>query len=170
MALTVAPRSQQSRIASVGVVVITIVLAMGGCRSSAPPQGDGTPNSAVPAAPSQAEPIPEPSLAVLPQRLVAEWQPLSDVLLVFGPMTVTADDISWGSGQSSPYSLMDTEGGYLLQLEASPSFYDTQTPYIKLIPKAASDSSSSIEVAFYTDANQLPSDEYVMYGSYFVGE
>jgi hypothetical protein len=170
MALTVAPRPQQNRLASVGVVVITIVLAMGGCRPSAPPQVDDNPNSAVPAAPSQAETMPEPSLAVLPQELVAEWQPLSDVLLIFGPMTVTADDISWGSGQSSSYSLISTEGGYLIQLEDSPSFYDTQTPYIKLIPKAASDSSSSVEVAFYTDANQLSSDGYVMYGSYFVEE
>ncbi|MBE9141200.1 hypothetical protein IQ254_29040 [Nodosilinea sp. LEGE 07088] len=170
MAPTVAPRPRRSRLASVGVVVIAAALAMGGCRPSAPPQVDDAPNSAVPAAPSQAESIPESALAALPQRFVAEWQPLSDVLLVFGPMTVTADEISWGSGQSSPYALIGTEGGYLLQLEASPSFYDTQTPYIKLIPKAASDLSDSIEVAFYTDASQLPGDDYVMYGAYFVEE
>lgn len=82
-------------------------------------------------------------------------------------MTVTPDQVQWNSGQASPYTLVSTEGGYLLRLESSPSFYDTQNQYIKLIPKAdTSGAATSIEIAFYPGETQLQSDEYVMYGSY----
>lgn len=82
-------------------------------------------------------------------------------------MTVTPDQVRWSSGQASPYTLVSTEGGYLLRLESSPSFYDTQNQYIKLIPKAdTSGTATSIEIAFYPSEAQLQSDEYVMYGSY----
>jgi hypothetical protein len=97
-----------------------------------------------------------------------EWQPMSKVLVAFGPMTISAGQVRWGSGQTSAYSLVSLEGGYLLKLEASPTFYDGPSPYIKLIPKSDSPgASTSVEVAFYTDETQLKDDEYVMYGSYF---
>jgi hypothetical protein len=79
------------------------------------------------------------------------------VLLAFGSMTLTPNQVRWGSGQASPYTLVSTEGGYLLRLEANPSFYDNQNQYIKLIPKAAANGiPESLDVAFYTDASQLP--------------
>ncbi|PSN79091.1 hypothetical protein C8B47_13480, partial [filamentous cyanobacterium CCP4] len=110
---------------------------------------------------------PSASAAALPDTLIHEWQPLSNVLLAFGTMTVTPDQVQWSSGQSSPYTLVGTEGGYLLRLESSPSFYDTQNEYIKLIPKAdTSGAATSIEIAFYPSETQLQSDEYIMYGSY----
>ncbi|MBW4460166.1 MAG: hypothetical protein KME47_08005 [Nodosilinea sp. WJT8-NPBG4] len=162
-------------------MAIAAGVAIVGCRPSTPPQTEAiNPAPAAPTA-SAPEPVARPTetptatpaapattpTATLPNALVKEWQPLSDVLLAFGPMTLTPDQVQWGSGQTSPYTLVSTEGGYLLELEANPSFYDTQNRYIKLIPKSDANASDSIEVAFYTNADQLQSDEYVMYGGYF---
>ena len=150
-------------------------VAIASCRPSPPEPGlqPTPPTTAAPAPdpPTAAVPTdtPTPAAASLPNSLIAQWQPLSDVLLVFGPMTLTADRVQWGSGQTSPYTLISTEGGYLLQLESSPSFYDTQNRYIKLIPTVdATGNFDSIDVAFYPSDTQLADDEYVMYGSYFI--
>ncbi len=84
-------------------------------------------------------------------------------------MTLTPDQVQWGSGQTSPYTLVSTEGGYLLRLTANPGFYDAPTAYIKLMPKAdANGAATSMDVAFYADETKLQIDEYVMYGGYFV--
>jgi hypothetical protein len=84
-------------------------------------------------------------------------------------MTLTPDQVQWGSGQASPYTLVSTEGGYLLKLTANPGFYDAPTAYIKLMPKAdANGAATSMDVAFYADEAKLQIDEYVMYGGYFV--
>jgi hypothetical protein len=105
---------------------------------------------------------------VLPDTLVQQWEPQSNVLLAFGAMTITPTEVQWASGQSSPYTLVSAKDGYLLKLEASPAFYDTQNQYIKLLPKVAGGGiADSLEVAFYPGDSQLQSDEYVMYGSYF---
>ncbi|MBD2111564.1 MULTISPECIES: hypothetical protein [Cyanophyceae] len=162
-------------------VAIAAGVAIVGCRPNSPPQTEAI--NPAPAAPTDSAPEPaaqstEPPTATtaapattptatLPISLIKEWQPLSDVLLAFGPMTLTPDQVQWGSGQTSPYTLVSTEGGYLLELGANPSFYDTQNRYIKLIPKADTNTANSIEVAFYTNSDQLQSDEYVMYGGYF---
>lgn len=163
-------------------VAIAAGAAIAGCRPSPPPPGESLnptpPTSAdsapeTPAAQPTESPTPTPATpsntptATLPNALIREWQPLSNVLLAFGPMTLTPDQVQWSSGQVSPYTLISTEGGYLLELEASPSFYDTQNRYIKLIPKADDATAESIEVAFYTDDTQLQNDEYIMYGGYF---
>ncbi|MGB3199448.1 MAG: hypothetical protein WBA99_01010, partial [Nodosilinea sp.] len=156
-------------------------IAIAGCRPSPPPTAvDPTPLTPAPAPTAPADSAPEPSTpaapdttptaqaAALPDTLIHEWQPLSNVLLTFGTMTVTPDQVQWSSGQASPYTLIGTEGGYLLELESSPSFYDNQNQYIKLIPEADSNgATTSIEVAFYTGEAQLQSDDYIMYGSYF---
>ncbi len=161
--------------------MVVMVMAIAACRPSPTPQAEspapaetmqpGTPQSeSAPPTPST-EPVPPtntPTAATLPNTLINDWQPLSNVLLAFGSMTVTPDQVQWGSGQISSYRLVSTEGGYLLELEARPSFYETQNQYIKLIPKTdTSGAADSIEVAFYTDASQLENDEYIMYGSYF---
>ena len=112
-------------------------------------------------APVQSEP--------LPAALVKQWEPMSNVLFAFGPMTITSGDITWGSGQTTPYTLISTEGGFLLKLEANPSFYDINHPYIKLIPKTdESGAITTVEVAFYEGEAQAQRDEYMMYGTYFV--
>ena len=128
-----------------------------------PPEATPAP---VPEAPNTTAPVQsEP----LPDALVQQWEPMSNVLLAFGPMTVTAGEIAWGSGQTSPYTLVSTEGGFLLKLAANPSFYDIANPYVKLIPKTdASGAVTSVEVAFYEGEAQAQRDEYIMYGSYFV--
>lgn len=57
----------------------------------------------------------------------------------------------------------------LLRLEATPSFYDTPNPYLKLIPQTdASGAITTVDVAFYEDEAQAQRDEYIMYGSYFL--
>lgn len=171
---------QRRRPTLVLAVAIAAGVAIAGCRPSPPPQSETLnpppPTPAAPApettAPPAESPTPTPAApantptATLPNALIREWQPLSNVLLAFGPMTLTPDQVQWSSGQVSPYRLIGTEGGYLLELEASPSFYDTQNRYIKLIPKADA-AAESIEVAFYTDDTQLQNDEYIMYGGYF---
>lgn len=156
-----------------GALLMAAVAAIASCRLPLRPQTERplpptTVQPAPPTEPTPAAPTDTPAAATLPNTLIAQWQPLSNVLVAFGPMTVTPDQVQWGSGQSSPYRVMGTEGGYLLELEASPSFYDTQNRYIKLIPKAATNGAAdSLEVAFYTDASQLQGDNYIMYGSYF---
>jgi glucose/arabinose dehydrogenase len=154
------------------LMVAALATAIASCRlpfqpqaeSPAPPQ---TAQPATPIEPTPATPTDTPA-ATLPNALVAQWQPLSNVLLAFGSMNVTPDRVQWSSGQSSPYRLVSTEGGYLLELETRPSFYDTQNQFIKLIPKADTNGAAdSIEVAFYPDASHLQRDEYIMYGSYF---
>ncbi|MFZ4677569.1 MAG: hypothetical protein ACOYM4_18075 [Nodosilinea sp.] len=184
-----------------GLLLLTVALVLGGCRSSAPPTAESpaptttapaTAPAAAPTAAPAAQPTPttapEPlaaqsnstvaptapatapaiSTGTLPDTFIKEWQPLSNVLVAFGPMTLTPDQVQWGSGQTSPYSLVSTEGGYLLRLTANPGFYDAPTAYIKIIPKAdANGAATSMDVAFYTDEAKLQIDEYVMYGSYF---
>jgi hypothetical protein len=105
----------------------------------------------------------------LPDALTRQWEPASSVLFTFGPMTITPNEVQWSSGQSSAYTLVSTEGGYLLELESSPSFYDTPNPFIKLIPKIdESGSVTSMDIAFYESQSKVDSEEYIMYGSYFV--
>lgn len=105
----------------------------------------------------------------LPDALVKQWEPMSNVLLAFGPMTITSGEITWGSGQTSPYTLISTEDGFLLKLEANPQFYDTNHPFVKLIPKTdEAGTITTVEVAFYEGEAQAQRDEYMMYGSYFV--
>lgn len=176
------------------VLAVVVGIAIAGCRPSAAPPTEGLtpappaptdsatqpptsqpsatqpPTSAVEAAPDQtpAAPSATPS-ETLPDALIHEWQPLSNVLLVFGPMTLTPTQVQWGSGQTSAYTLVGTEGGYLLKLESDPSFYDTQNQYIKLMPEVeANGTITSMEIAFYTDEAQLQNDDYIMYGSYFI--
>lgn len=104
----------------------------------------------------------------LPNTLVKSWDPVSNVLYEFGQMTISANQVRWGSGQSSPYTLISDEGGYLLKLEANPSFYDTPHPYIKLIPQIdANGAITDMEVAFYENEAAAQQDEYIMFGSYF---
>jgi hypothetical protein len=113
--------------------------------------------------------VPANPAAQLPDTLVKQWEPVSNVLVAFGTMTVTPSEVTWSSGQSSPYTLVSTEGGFLLKLETSPKFYDTPNPFIKLIPETNETGAvTSIEVAFYDSEAQLQKDEYIMYGSYFV--
>ena len=184
-----------------GLLLLTVALVLGGCRSSAPPTAESpaptatapatagaTAPTAAPAAQPTPTTAPEPlaaqsnstvaptapatapaiSIGTLPDTFIKEWQPLSNVLVAFGPMTLTPDQVQWGSGQTSPYTLVSTEGGYLLRLTANPGFYDAPTAYIKIIPKAdANGAATSMDVAFYTDEAKLQIDEYVMYGSYF---
>lgn len=184
-----------------GLLLLTVALVLGGCRSSAPPTAESpaptatapvTAPAAAPTAAPAAQPTPttapEPlaaqsnstgaptapatapaiSIGTLPDTFIKEWQPLSNVLVAFGPMTLTPDQVQWGSGQTSPYTLVSTEGGYLLRLTANPGFYDAPTAYIKIIPKAdANGAATSMDVAFYADEAKLQIDEYVMYGSYF---
>ncbi len=183
-----------------GLLLLTMTLVLGGCRSSAPPTAESpvpTATTPAPAVAPTAAPAPEPlattapeplaaqsnstvaptapatapaiSIGTLPDTFIKEWQPLSNVLVAFGPMTLTPDQVQWGSGQTSPYTLISTEGGYLLRLTANPGFYDAPTAYIKLMPKAdANGAATSMDVAFYADDSQLlKQDEYIMYGSYF---
>ncbi len=110
-----------------------------------------------------------PSSASLPDTLTRQWEPASNVLFTFGSMTITPDQVQWSSGQSSPYTVVSTEDGYLLQLESNPTFYETQNPYIKLLPKTdETGGTTSVDVAFYESRDKAASDEYIMYGSYFV--
>ncbi|WOD38285.1 hypothetical protein [Nodosilinea sp. E11] len=180
MAVKLLPLAVQRCGLSLGRVLLlgVAVGAIAACRPT-PPANDLAPPPTAPTAPAPAPtsqpsapapttPAPGQAGATLPDALVQAWQPLSNVLLAFGPMTIGPEQVQWGSGQTSPYTLISTEGGYLLQLEANPSFYDTQNRYIKLIPKADTNgASNSIEVAFYSDASQLQNDEYIMYGTYF---
>ncbi|TVQ09595.1 MAG: hypothetical protein EA368_09170 [Leptolyngbya sp. DLM2.Bin27] len=153
-------------------MMVAVAAAIASCRLPFQPQAESpappeTAQPAPPVEPTPATPTNAPA-ATLPNALVAEWQPLSNVLLAFGSMTITPDQVQWSSGQSSPYQLVGTEGGYLLELEARPSFYDTQNQFIKLMPQADTNGAAdSIEVAFYPDASHLQRDEYIMYGSYF---
>jgi len=161
-------------------------LVLAGCdRSAVAPEDSTTPPTAAPetinptpeAAPTASpDPIaqapnqvPANPTAQLPDTLVKQWEPISNVLVAFGTMTVTPSEVTWSSGQSSPYTLVSTEGGFLLKLETSPKFYDTPNPFIKLIPETNETGAvTSIEVAFYDSEAQLQKDEYIMYGSYFV--
>ncbi len=150
-------------------------IAIAGCRPTVlPPTDSVAPTPPTATAPTPAPTAPTttpgtaPATATLPDALIHEWQPLSNVLLAFGTMAITPNQVEWSSGQRSPYTLVSTEGGYLLRLESSPSFYDTQNQYIRLMPKAnATGAATSLEIAFFPSEAQLQRDEYVMYGSYF---
>lgn len=181
MAVQLAPAKRRLALARWvfrGALLMAVGGAIAACRPSPPPQMESpAPAETTRPEPPQSNPSTEPTpaasadtlaAATLPSALVNDWQPLSNVLLAFGTMTITPDQVQWGSGQISSYQLVSTEGGYLLELETNPSFYDTQNQYIKLIPQAdASGVANSIEVAFYTNASQLQGDDYIMYGSYF---
>ncbi|MEB3291265.1 MAG: hypothetical protein VKI82_15210 [Leptolyngbya sp.] len=147
----------------------------------APPTAEPAPPTAPAPAPTGEPPAPQAPVSQaptttppvqsdpLPDALVNQWEPMSNVLLAFGPMTITSGDITWGSGQASPYTLISTEDGFLLKLEANPQFYDTHHPYVKLIPKTdESGAITTVEVAFYEGEPQAQRDEYMMYGTYFV--
>ncbi|MFH7241909.1 MAG: hypothetical protein ACHWZW_03560 [Spirulina sp.] len=124
------------------------------------------PQESVSQSPNTAPPVQSDPL---PDALVKQWEPMSNVLLAFGPMTITSGEITWGSGQTTPYTLISTEGGFLLKLEANPSFYDINHPYVKLIPNTdESGAITTVEVAFYEGEAQAQRDEYMMYGTYFV--
>lgn len=139
-----------------------------------------TPGTATPVAPDappgtapNAAPTTAPSVTTgtgsLPATLVKEWEPLSNVLGEFGAMTISPDQITWDSGQSSQYALVSSDGGYLLKLEPVPVFFDTANPYIKLIPQAEPNGEiTEVEVAFYESEEKAQSDEYIMFGTYFV--
>jgi hypothetical protein len=137
-------------------------------RDSPADTTNGTPS------PETVTPAPETTAvaqadSTLPDTLIRQWEPASNVLFTFGSMVITADQVQWGSGQSSPYTVVNTEGGYLLRLESSPSFYETSNPYIKLIPETdESGGITSIDVAFYESSSKAESNDYIMYGSYFV--
>lgn len=136
------------------------------------PTTPATQTDAVDKAPSEVPVAAAPNVtnsAQLPQALVKQWEPLSNVLFEFGAMSITPSAISWNSGQSSAYSVVDTSNGYLLKLDAAPQFFDTTHPYIKLIPQQGSSGSvSEVEVAFYEDQQKAESDEYIMFGTYVV--
>ena len=163
-----------SPLQSAGSTLLVATLVLGGCRLTPPTQSEAPPTppeagtpSPEPSVPSPAG-DPSPTTNRLPTTLMKEWQPLSKVLVAFGPMTISATQVQWGSGQTSAYSLVSIDGGYLLKLDDNPAFYDSPNQYIKLIPKPESPvASASIEVAFFTDKTQVDDDEYVMYGSYF---
>lgn len=105
----------------------------------------------------------------IPQALVTQWEPLSNVLFEFGAMNISPDTITWNSGQTSSYTVVDTRDGYLLKLDAAPKFFDTNHPYIKLIPKQeAAGTVNEVEVAFYENQQKAESDEYIMFGTYTV--
>ena len=98
-----------------------------------------------------------------------QWEPLSNVLLTFGPMTVTPNQVQWGSGQTSDYTVISADDGYVLALTDTPNLYDTPTPYIRLIPKTSEmGETTAVEVAFYESEASLQAGEYIMYGSYFL--
>lgn len=145
--------------------------------SEAVPEPEATPEPNVPASSDSPEPVAQaPANAptaqsgpILPDALKRQWEPASNVLFTFGSMTITPDQVQWGSGQSSAYTVVSTDGGYLLQLESIPSFYETKNPYIKLIPQTdASGGTTSMDVAFYESDAKARNNEYIMYGSYFV--
>ncbi|MGF1519294.1 MAG: hypothetical protein ACFCVB_16055 [Nodosilinea sp.] len=179
MAVQLAPPKRRSALNQRvfrGALLMILVGAIAACRPSPLPQTESPalppasqPEPEQPAASAEPTPAaPSDTSATLPDALIGVWQPLSNVLVAFGTMTVTPDRVQWSSGQSSSYRLINTEGGYLLELEPSLNFYDTENQFIKLIPNAdTSGTDGSLEVAFYNNASQLKGDEYVMYGSYF---
>lgn len=113
------------------------------------------------------EAAPNAASSPLPNTLVKTWEPVSNVLYEFGPMTLTTNQITWSSGQSSQYTLISSDTGYLLQLDPVPSFFDTPNPFVKLIPKTdAAGVVEQIEVAFYENEQKAKSDEYIMFGTY----
>jgi hypothetical protein len=166
-------------------LVLGLTLGLGGCwwlpgfdrpQPQDPAPAPEPPGAAEPGQPAEAPPTAEtpttaPSVpgATLPDALVQEWEPLSNVLLTFGPMTVTANQVEWGSGQVSDYTVISTtEEGFLLALHDNPSFYDTPNPYIRLMPNHGETGEiTSLEVAFFDTEANLQADEYIMYGSYF---
>ncbi|MBU6230227.1 MAG: hypothetical protein KGQ93_11085 [Cyanobacteria bacterium REEB459] len=124
-----------------------------------------------PAAPQSVTPPSRPAApagARLPEALIKQWEPMSNVLVAFGPLTLKAEAIEWGGGQSTPYSLISQEDGWVLKLETAPKFYDTAYSYIKLIPKPGGGTPTGVDVAFYENTAQLKSNQYTMYGSYFL--
>ena len=136
--------------------------------NTVPPKESSTPTAeTVTEAPDNTASV--QSSATLPDTLTRQWEPASNVLFTFGAMTITPDQVQWSSGQSSPYTVVSTDGGYLLQLESNPTFYETQNPYIKIIPKTdETGGTTSVDVAFYESTAKAESDDYIMYGSYFV--
>ncbi|MBD2259126.1 hypothetical protein [Pseudanabaena sp. FACHB-2040] len=171
---------------ALGLMVATLFL-VSGCRgqqtSSPEPSLAAAPESAVSPVPDPvvetAPPQPEVPVAApdtvatntsqLPVTLVQQWDPLSNVLFEFGPMTVGPDQITWSSGQTSDYSVVGTDNGYLLRLDPVPVFFDTANPYIKLIPQTnPAGAVTEVEVAFYENEQKAQSDEYIMFGTYMV--
>ena len=151
------------------------VTAPEGDTETSSPDPEATPNSTSPTettetvAESPKAEAQSQDGASLPDTLTRQWEPASNVLFTFGAMTITPNEVQWKGGQSSPYTVVSTEGGYLLELESSPSFYDTPNPYIKLMPKTdEAGNTTSLDIAFYESQSKVDSEEYIMYGSYFV--
>jgi len=143
------------------------------------PAGDAAPDATTPTEPTTTNPettsdssnagLQAQSDAALPDTLIRQWEPASNVLFTFGPMTITPNEVQWESGQSSAYTVVSIDGGYLLELESSPSFYDTSNPFIKLIPRTdEAGNTTSLDIAFYESLDKASREEYIMYGSYFV--
>ncbi|HEY9878093.1 MAG TPA: hypothetical protein V6D29_06535 [Leptolyngbyaceae cyanobacterium] len=132
-------------------------------QSSSSAAEKATPEASIAAAPSAT------TNSQLPEALVKQWEPLSNVLFEFGAMSITPSSITWNSGQTSSYSVVEHSDGYLLKLDAAPKFFDTTQPYIKLIPKQDETGAvREVEVAFYENQQKAESDEYIMFGTYTV--
>lgn len=176
MALLFVSAHRHSRPLVVGLIILT--LGLGGCGWFSPLERPTDPSPEAPTAPDPSpdppaveapRPAPTEPEAPLPDNLVQQWEPLSNVLLTFGPMTVTPDQVQWGSGQTSDYTVISADDGYVLALTDIPNFYDTPNPYIRLIPKTSEmGETTAVEVAFYESEASLKAGEYIMYGSYFL--
>ncbi|PSN11472.1 hypothetical protein C7271_24585 [filamentous cyanobacterium CCP5] len=194
-ARTVAPRTVKQLSGGLLLpLLLTVVVAgcRGGPTASSDPQPSPTaevaPETAAPevgtAPPPTTTPVPSPdqgvdtpppsepaavvAAAALPDTLLKSWEPASQVLYEFGAMTIAADQIRWAKGQSSAYSVISTDGGYLLHLTSAPKFFDTAHPYIKLLPQTDAEGTiNEVEVAFYEDEAAAKQDQYIMFGSYF---
>lgn len=131
------------------------------------PVNSAEPTPAAVATPKTSEPAAVVAESPLPNSLLKAWEPASQVLYEFGEMTITADQVRWAKGQSSAYTVVSTDDGYLLNLTSAPSFFDTAHPYIRLEPQADGGTISEVEVAFYENEAAAKQDQYIMYGSYF---
>lgn len=180
------PQAEESRriqglSGALWLFLITLgLLSCGGGEPPAPLSDPSTPGPEIVSPKTAVEPAGLPTTTTpqttgqaatvqLPNTLIADWQPMSKVLLTFGVMTVTPTQIQWDSGQSSPYAVVNQDGGFLLKLETNPQFYDSPHPYLKLIPKVNQTGTvTGVDAAFYESEAQVESDDYVMYGSYFL--
>ena len=133
------------------------------------PEPDQAPSTAPDTVATQPDNLPSVQAAALPETLVKTWEPLSNVLLTFGTMRITPNAVEWSSGQSSPYTVVSTDNGYLLKLESAPRFYDMAHPYLRLLPETdASGNVTDVEARFYENEAKATSGEAGMIGGYFV--
>lgn len=133
------------------------------------PEPDQAPSTAPDTVAAQPNNPPSVQAAALPETLVKTWEPFSEVLYTFGTMRITPNAVEWSSGQSSPYTVVSTDNGYLLKLESAPSFYDMAHPYLRLLPETnESGNVTDVEARFYENEAKATSGEAVMVGGYFV--